>query len=155
MAFPIGSIVIWNDDIGDVPAGWQLADGSNGTVDLRDLWVLAAGPTYPVGATGGQLGISLSHTHGVSALYAPGGGHYHPVDATLGSASGPGAGGIYLAPYNSTHSAEVDHTHAQTTTTFDSGTHTHYLSGATGGAGSGFKRTAYYSQAMYYIQRVS
>ncbi len=138
MDLPIGAITLWGDALVAMPAGWQLADGSNGTLDLRDVWPLSAGPTYPVGTTGGMLGIDLGHSHGPGALTAPGGNHHHGVVATLGSASGAGAGGIYLEPYNLTHSANVGHTHAQTTTTSDGGSHTHPVSGATGGAGSGF-----------------
>ncbi len=155
MDYPIGAIVLWGDALIDVPAGWQIADGTNGTVNLVDLWPLAVGPTYALGTTGGMLGINLSHSHGPGSLYAPGGNHYHGVDVTLGSASATGSGGIWEAPYNTYHSAATDHTHSQTTTTGDGGAHSHAVSGSTGSAGSGFYRTAYYSMAMYYIQRIS
>lgn len=51
---PSGLIVIWSGSIASIPSGWYLCNGSNGTPDLRDKWVLGAGSTYSVGASGGS-----------------------------------------------------------------------------------------------------
>lgn len=39
--------------IADIPNGFQLCDGTNGTEDLRDRFIVGAGSTYSVGDTGG------------------------------------------------------------------------------------------------------
>lgn len=54
-----GHIVLWSKTINLIPAGWQLCDGTNGTPDLRDRFVVGAGSTYAVDATGG----SVNHSH--------------------------------------------------------------------------------------------
>lgn len=36
-------IVIWSGAVVDIPAGWALCDGNNGTPDLRDKLVIGAG----------------------------------------------------------------------------------------------------------------
>lgn len=44
-----------------VPAGWALCDGTNGTPDLRNLFVRCASPLIAVGSEGG----SSSHFHSI------------------------------------------------------------------------------------------
>lgn len=51
---PAGVIVMWSGSIGSIPAGWALCNGNNGTPDLRDRFVVGAGSTYAVDATGGS-----------------------------------------------------------------------------------------------------
>lgn len=50
---PTGGIIMWSGSIGSIPAGYVLCNGSNGTPDLRDRFVVGAGNSYAVGATGG------------------------------------------------------------------------------------------------------
>lgn len=47
-------IVQWSGSISEIPNGWQLCDGTNGSPDLRDRFVLGAGVTYSVGDMGGE-----------------------------------------------------------------------------------------------------
>ena len=54
-----GIITSFCGAIADIPAGWALCDGSNGTRDLRDAFIVGAGTSYAVAATGGES----SHTH--------------------------------------------------------------------------------------------
>jgi hypothetical protein len=54
-----GIIAIWSGDVVDIPTGWQLADGSNGTPNLSGRFVIGSSSTYPVGDTGG----ASSHNH--------------------------------------------------------------------------------------------
>jgi len=64
---PSGCIVIWSGSSGSIPSGWNLCNGSNGTPDLRDRFVVGAGSTYAVGNTGGTKdAIVVSHSHSVS-----------------------------------------------------------------------------------------
>lgn len=68
---PIGAIMIWSGTENNVPEGWSICNGQNGTVDLRDKFVLAAGESHNVGETGGSEEVTLtvaqmpSHSHGV------------------------------------------------------------------------------------------
>jgi hypothetical protein len=52
-AVPSGGIIMWSGSIGAIPAGYYLCDGTNGTTDLRDRFVVGSGSTYAVGNTGG------------------------------------------------------------------------------------------------------
>ena len=52
-AIPSGGIILWSGSTGSVPSGWYLCDGTNGTPDLRNSFIVGAGNTYAVGATGG------------------------------------------------------------------------------------------------------
>jgi hypothetical protein len=66
--FPVGMIVKWAGSIASIPSGWALCNGSNGTPDLRNRFVVGAGTTYGVGATGGAVSGTTStngaHSHG-------------------------------------------------------------------------------------------
>jgi hypothetical protein len=94
-AIPSGGIIIWSGASNAIPTGWYLCNGSNNTPDLRNRFVVGAGSTYAVGATGGSAdAIVVSHTHSVSDP-----GHNHTVgiqtktlDQNSGSASLAGAG---------------------------------------------------------------
>jgi len=46
----------------DIPAGWQLADGTNTTPNMKDLFVVGAGNLYTQGTTGGSTTISATTT---------------------------------------------------------------------------------------------
>ena len=61
---PTGGIIIWSGAANAIPTGWLLCNGSNGTPDLRNRFVVGAGSTYAVGATGGSAdAIVVSHNH--------------------------------------------------------------------------------------------
>jgi len=67
---PIGGIMMWSGAITSIPSGWNLCNGTNSTPDLRDRFILGAGQSYAVGATGGEATHTLtiaempSHNHG-------------------------------------------------------------------------------------------
>jgi hypothetical protein len=66
---PAGGIFLWSGSIGSIPAGYVLCNGSNGTPDLRDRFVVGAGSTYAVDATGGSANaIVVSHTHTATSV---------------------------------------------------------------------------------------
>jgi hypothetical protein len=52
-AVPSGGIIMWSGSIGSIPSGYVLCNGSNGTPDLRDRFVVGAGNSYSVGNNGG------------------------------------------------------------------------------------------------------
>jgi microcystin-dependent protein len=79
---PAGVIVLWSGSIGSIPSGWALCNGSNGTPDLRDRFVVGAGSTYAVDATGGSAdAIVVSHTHTATSVVTDP-GHTHTVNAS-------------------------------------------------------------------------
>jgi hypothetical protein len=80
---PAGGIFLWSGSIGSIPAGYALCNGSNGTPDLRDRFVVGAGSTYAVNATGGSAdSVVVSHTHAATVTDPE---HFHsttPGNAT-------------------------------------------------------------------------
>jgi len=78
---PIGSITLWHGAIVDIPGGWLLCDGNNGTPDLTDRFVIGAGDTHAPNASGGQV----DHTH-----FFLGSGHSHLVTTMVDVSPGSG-----------------------------------------------------------------
>lgn len=81
---PTGIISLWYGSIASVPSGWYLCDGGNGTPDLRDRFIVGAGSTYAVAATGGSASVtpagSISGSVGGTALTeAQMPKHYHQL----------------------------------------------------------------------------
>ncbi len=72
MAHDAGMIVLWSGTIATIPAGWALCDGTLGTPDLRDRFILAAGGFFNPGDNGG----SSIHAHTFT-----GDGHFHNLQA--------------------------------------------------------------------------
>lgn len=97
---PAGMIMIWSGSVGSIPSGWVLCNGSNSTPDLRDKFVIGAGNSYAVAATGGSANaVVVSHTHtATTSLTDP--GHTHL--AGVNSVTGPGnnGGGWFVGPNN-------------------------------------------------------
>ena len=79
-----GIIVMWGKDPTTIPTGWALCDGTNGTPDLRNRFIVGAGKTYAIGDKGGATTVTLttnqmpSHNHEGTA--AAGGEHTHEVE---------------------------------------------------------------------------
>lgn len=59
-SIPSGTIIPWYGALGSIPSGFRLCDGSNGTPDLRNRFLVGAGSSYTLGATGGANTIALS-----------------------------------------------------------------------------------------------
>lgn len=85
-SIPSGLISLWSGSVASVPSGWYLCNGSNGTPNLQDRFIVGAGSTYAVGATGGSANATLvSHTHSASSSsYVSDPGHYHLSSGTNG-----------------------------------------------------------------------
>jgi hypothetical protein len=88
---PSGVIVMWSGSIASIPSGWLLCNGSSGTPDLRDRFVVGAGSTYAVAATGGSAdAITVSHTHtATSTVTDP--SHTHNIAGRTDGYTGGGA----------------------------------------------------------------
>ena len=87
--FTAGMIMLWSGSSGSIPSGWLLCDGTNSTPDLRNKFVVGAGSTYSVGATGGSAdAVVVSHTHtATSVVTDPGHNHQYIRDKDAGSIS--------------------------------------------------------------------
>ena len=173
---PSGGIIIWSGSSASIPANWYLCDGANGTPNLRDRFVVGAGTSYAVGATGGQNTITTvpAHDHGVGNLAnASGGAHTHTGTTASGgdhnhlgktaSGSSNGAQNKY-PPEQGNQNVNLGITaaitwmgssgnHTHTFTTNSDGAHTHTISGnvASSGNASVDVRPPYY--ALCYIMK--
>ena len=98
-AIPSGIIVMWSGTIATIPSGWYLCNGSNGTPDLRNKFIIGAfadnagvANTTITGSntqTGGSKdAIVVSHTH-TATVTDP--GHSHTVGISAISDSGSGS----------------------------------------------------------------
>jgi len=87
-AVPSGGIILWSGSTGSIPATWYLCDGTNGTPDLRNSFVVGAGSTYAVNATGGTAdAVVVSHTHTATSVVTDP-GHVHPPLSPASSYAG-------------------------------------------------------------------
>jgi hypothetical protein len=133
---PSGAIVMWSGSIASIPSGWYLCNGSNGTPNLQDQFVVGAGSTYAVAATGGTAdAIVVSHTHTATSVDA---GHTHGFTASVSNSSTPtGPAGAGAPPASGTTATG----NANITTTIN----------ATGSSGTGQNLPPYY--ALAYIMK--
>jgi len=145
---PVGSIVIWKGTAGTIPSGWVICDGSNGTPDLRDRFVMG-GTLSQIGGTGGRSTITdmggTVTTSGTSLSINQIPYHYHKYSDYYG------AGGPYpLTGYSGLSTTVTDN--ARTTGSTGSGSaHDHGSFSVTFNSFSNIP--PYY--ALYYIKKVS
>ena len=113
-AFVSGMIMLWSGSEASIPAGWLLCDGTSSTPNLQDRFVVGAGNTYAVDATGGSAdAVLVSHTHTATSTDS---GHTHTVPqvndrrgagiGTLYCGSGNAASGTGFANITTTNSTE-------------------------------------------------
>lgn len=93
---PAGCILMWSGSVGSIPAGWHLCDGTSGTPNLQDKFIVGAGSAYVPAQTGGAVAFSVAtntagiHAHG--GVTAVGGSHTHTASTdTQGAHSHGGA----------------------------------------------------------------
>lgn len=85
---PVGAILMWSGSVSQIPKGWALCNGQNGTPDLRERFILGyKDDKQPIQSTGGANSFKLSkaqlpaeklsgttnsagsHTHGYQDIY--------------------------------------------------------------------------------------
>ena len=146
-AIPSGGIILWSGSTGSVPSGWYLCDGTNGTPDLRNSFIVGAGNTYAVGATGGTAdAIVVSHTHtatSTSTVTDPGHNHTPSNGAQFATYSGSGSNG-----FTGSGGQFVSNTNTQTTGITVATTTTNATAGT---SGTNQNLPPYY--ALAYIQK--
>lgn len=162
---PSGLIAMWSGAINAIPSGWVLCDGQNGTPNLRDRFIVGAGSSYAVGATGGANSVTLSeaqiptHTHTITASSDSSGfhthsvsdpGHTHVFNGGIATSNGYFPGGPILAGGPSNTSAAVTNI-----SVVAGGAHTHAIvatASSVGGSQAHENRPPYY--ALAYIMKV-
>ena len=173
-AFVQGMIIIWSGNTGDIPTGFKLCDGTFGTPNLTDRFVVGAGAAYSPGSAGGNNSQTLSvdqipsHDHSLSASGQTdsGGGHFHyafrsgnhgqhqngsPMNSNNYPSSGSGRANLYEG-YNIGASGDVSN--VGKTSNHSGHQHNFSVSGNTGTKGGGQSidiRPKYY--ALCYIMK--
>ena len=120
---PAGTILPWYGQLVNMPRGFALCNGSNGTPDLRNRFIVGAGSTYALGVTGGADKVALtasqlpSHYHAVGQMQSNNAGRFfiingwnYSLTCTLptggqyagwnGSGGGHGYSGVSTYAYN-------------------------------------------------------
>lgn len=121
-SMPAGCIVLWSGSVVSIPSGWYLCNGSNGTPDLRNRFVVGAGSTYAVGATGGSAdAITVSHTHTFNATTSGVGDHTHSLFGSSSGTTGTGAFENRVPSGSRTSGAAGAHDHTVSGTTDSQG----------------------------------
>lgn len=77
---PSGVITMWSGAISNIPEGWAICDGSNGTPDLRNRFVVGAGGTYAVEQRGGSTTKNINHTHSTPSHTHTVSNHTHTIN---------------------------------------------------------------------------
>ena len=114
---PVGAIMLWSGTYATIPDGFQLADGTNGTPDLRGCFLMGIGADEDddnLLETGGNT----QHTHTMGAVTAAT-KHKHTVYLNANSYSNPyptgASAGVASAGHNHSWSGETatadEHTH--------------------------------------------
>ena len=123
--FPAGGIMMWSGTIATIPTGWFLCNGSNGTPDLRNRFIVGAAQddagvaktniTGTLTQTGGNKdAIVVTHTH--TATIASAGLHSHsyfPFGTGIGTSFGVAEAFAESQPERITASAGA-HVHTAT-----------------------------------------
>jgi len=168
--FPSGGIIMWSGTIANIPSGWALCDGTNGTPNLTGRFVVHAdadsGGTYAPGDTGGADNVTLteaqmpSHTHFFSGTTDAQGNHRHVILNQDAQGNFGGFVGSFLAKRNPSGGSENYNLNGTNTepsvgNTSLAGNHAHNFNGNTGSAGSNTShenRPPFY--ALAFIQKL-
>lgn len=128
---PTGVISLWSGAANAIPTGYVLCDGTNSTPDLRNRFLIGAGDTYAVGATGGSAdAIVPAHTHALTAASTD----THTLSGSLVASKPQAATGAFSVVGGQAGGADGGQSTAGLYTLSD--VHSHTLSGSTDSTGS-------------------
>jgi len=108
-----GLIVEWFGLSSGIPEGWALCDGTNGTPNLIDKFIIGAGSTYNIGNTGGSSDVILpEHNHTLTVSTS--GSHTHTTGVARGNIFNAGSGALATpdaSGTNATSTNDFSHSH--------------------------------------------
>jgi microcystin-dependent protein len=146
-----GAITMWSGSLNNIPEGWVLCDGSNGTPDLRDRFVVGVGSGYSLNSTGGSNSVTLStnqlpsHSHSISVT-SDATSHTHSTNISgvrnLNNYSQPGSNNLGYTNYTTVSTSGTNPSNL---------THSHAIQGTSDSVGGGTaheNRPAYYALAF-------
>lgn len=147
--FVTGMIIMWSGTIATIPSGWALCNGSGGTPDLRNRFIIGAHSDdagvakttitgSPTQTGGSKDAIVVSHSHTTDTA----GSHVHTLNYTQ-FGEGGGTGRQYYTPFTASGSSNGGVAAA--------GSHTHTIS-TTGSSGTDANLVPYY--ALAYIMKL-
>ena len=114
-----GCIIMWSGAIVDIPEGWLLCDGTNGTPDLTDKFIRAVNIDNEVGVAVGNNVVALTeenipaHKH-ADAITNTTGNHrhlYYVTDASSTNMTDPSLSSYGMDALYNTSTSSVTHTH--------------------------------------------
>ena len=160
---PVGGIIMFSGTISSLDAAWAICDGTNGTPNLTDTFVMGTATQSEIGDTGGSAdAIVVNHTHTASTNSAgshnhtgstsSAGNHRHSITSGSGTSSGGRAADTSNTGATIYTNYAGAHTHSFTTNSTGSHSHTVTVNGA-GSSGTNANLPPYYKLA--YIMRVS
>ena len=170
---PRGIIVMWSGSNDNIPSGWVLCNGINGTPDLMNRFIIGSGSTYTTTDTGGDSSVTLttsnlpahshsgstsnngSHSH--SGTTANNGSHSHGI--VIRKSGAGGASDAYRNPIwasqdlaSSDAYTKTGGSHSHTFNTTNGGSHTHTFNTNNTGSGTAFNILPPY-YALAYIMK--
>lgn len=144
---PQGGIIMWSGLLSNIPAGWALCDGTLGTPNLLDRFILSVNTAENPGAIGGTHSYALTgaqlpaHNHTYNGTTSSDGLHNHTgtsgglqfpqysgplvtsgVNQMTSTGFGQGTGYLVISPSSNTTSSNGLHNHTYSGTTNNQGT---------------------------------
>ena len=117
MDLPIGTIIMW--DGGQIPAGWVLCDGDNGTIETRGVFIRCASADADLADTGG--GMSHFHTNTNTSTRA---NHNH--GGSMKGSDASSSSSVSVTVGSGVSAAQVGHSHGDPIVYIGSaGSHSH------------------------------
>ena len=179
-SIPVGGIIMWSGTIASIPSNWRLCNGTNGTPDLTNKFIIGASidaTTTGAGGSGGILkahtaiegnnlvtggskdAVVVSHNHGGTTNNGSAdGAHSHSVTATNSVTANPMTTAaltptIFTNPQSFSTFSGIGYIEVATLTAASSGSgHTHAIA-TDGVSGTNKNLPPYY--AIAFIMRVS
>ena len=142
---PVGAIMMWAGSAAELPDGYALCNGQNGTPDLRSRFVVGLNPSDgdydTIGKTGGAKTVTLteaqmpSHSHGGTTSLDGNHTHSYSKASTIGR--------------RGKDNGSFDYGSVSSAATSTAGAHTHtFTTGAKGGGQAHENRPPYYVLAF-------
>ena len=142
---PAGAILLWSGAANAVPTGYVLCNGSNSTPNLQNRFVVGAGDSYAVDATGGANSTTIATTNLPSHTHSTG-NHSHGVNDHSHSTPNHSHGVNSHTHSTPNHSHGVN-SHSHSTPNHNHNMNSHAHSGNTSNTGGHSHNTTFYNSA--------